>query len=230
MKLYHGSYTKIKEIDFSKCERYRDFGRGFYVTKFRHHAEEWAKKIGGKYGNDGFVTEFDFYETFFDAERHYKVLRFDRYSDQWLDFVIMNRDKLYKEQRHDYDFIEGPVANDKIQYRLRQFLRGRIPREIFLKELSYHEQTHQICFCTIKSLQTLELVENESVWKIEEISEPLLEKLMLDFQIDEVQAADLFYNSKTFIQLEDETTGLYLKPWQEIYTVLQTEELKHQII
>jgi len=138
----------------------------------------------------------------------------------------MNRDKSYKEQRHDYDLIEGPVANDKIQYRLRQFLRGRIPREIFLKELSYHQKTHQICFCTMKSLQTLEHVENEHVWNIEEIGEPLLEKLMLDFQIDEVHAADFFYNSKTFIQLEDETTGLYLKPWQEIYEILKTEEQK----
>jgi len=225
MKLYHGSYTKIKEIDLAKCERYRDFGQGFYVTKFHKHAEDWAKKIGGKHGNNGFVTEFDFYETFFDAERHYKVLRFDGYSDQWLDFVIMNRDESYKEQRHDYDFIEGPVANDKIQHRLRQFLRGRIPREIFLKELSYHEQTHQICFCTVKSLQTLQLVENESVWNIEEIGEPLLEKLMLDNQIDEAQAVDLFYNSKTFTQLEDETTGLYLKPWQEIYEILKKEKL-----
>jgi len=138
----------------------------------------------------------------------------------------MNRDESYKEQRHDYDFIEGPVADDKIQHRLRQFLRGRIPREIFLKELSYHEQTHQICFCTVKSLQTLKLVENETVCNIEEIGEHLLEKLMLDFQIDAVEAADLFYKSKTFLQLEDETTELYLKPWQEIYEMLKIEGLK----
>jgi hypothetical protein len=75
-------------------------------------------------------------------------------------------------------------------------------------------------------LQTLELVANEPVWNIEEIGEPLLEKLMLDFQIDEVQAADLFYNSKTFAHLEDETTEFYLKPWQEIYEMLKTEETK----
>ena len=164
-----------------------------------------------------------FYETFFDTERNYNVLRFDRYCDQWLDFVIMNRDESYKEQRHDYDIIEGPVANDKIQYRLKQFLRGRIPRDIFLKKLSHHEKTHQICFCTLKSLQTLELVENESVWNIEEIGESLLEKLMFDNQIDVEQAADLFYNSKTFIQLEDETTQLYKKSWQEIYEMLKIE-------
>jgi hypothetical protein len=223
MKLYHGSYTKIREIDLSKCARYRDFGQGFYVTKFRCHAEEWAKKIGGKHGNDGFVTEFEFYETFFDAERHYKVLRFDGYSEQWLDFVIMNRDESYKEQRHDYDFIEGPVANDKIQHRLRQFLRGRIPRDIFLKELSHHEQTHQICFCTIKSLQTLKLVEDETLWNIEEIGEPLLEQFILDFNIGDETAADKFYSSKTFARLADESTEFYKKSWQEIYEMLKQE-------
>jgi hypothetical protein len=35
MKVYHGSYIKIERIDYAKCRLYRDFGRGFYVTKFR---------------------------------------------------------------------------------------------------------------------------------------------------------------------------------------------------
>ena len=65
MRLYHGSYTKIKEIDLSKCARYRDFGRGFYVTKFQSHAEDWAKKIGEKHGNKGIVTEFNFLRNIF---------------------------------------------------------------------------------------------------------------------------------------------------------------------
>ena len=43
MKLYHGSHTKIREIDLSKGERYRDFRQGFYVTKFRCHTESQAK-------------------------------------------------------------------------------------------------------------------------------------------------------------------------------------------
>jgi hypothetical protein len=38
MKVYHGSYTVIHEIDLSKGELQRDFGRGFYVTKFREQA------------------------------------------------------------------------------------------------------------------------------------------------------------------------------------------------
>jgi hypothetical protein len=99
MKLYHGGYATIKEIDLSKGKRFSDFGRGFYVTKYLHHAEDWAKKIGKRHGNDGFVTEFDFYETYFESH-HYNVLRFDGYSDEWLDFVVMNRDTLHKEPRH----------------------------------------------------------------------------------------------------------------------------------
>jgi hypothetical protein len=46
---------------------------------------------------------------------------------------------------------------------------------------------------------------------------------MLDNQIDEIKAADLFYNSDTFAQLEDENSKLNLKPWQEIYEMLKKE-------
>jgi hypothetical protein len=139
----------------------------------------------------------------------------------------MNRDESHKEARHEYDFVEGPVADDKIQYRLDMFLRGRISRDVFLEQLSHHEPTHQICFCTVKSLQTITLSENEPVWNIEDISESLLEKLMLDNQIDEIKAADLFYNSDTFAQLEDENSKLNLSPWQEIYEMLKKELKTH---
>jgi len=35
MRVYHGSYTPIQEIDLSKCEIGKDFGQGFYVTKIK---------------------------------------------------------------------------------------------------------------------------------------------------------------------------------------------------
>jgi len=46
---------------------------------------------------------------------------------------------------------------------------------------------------------------------------------MLDLNIDEEKATDLFYNSGTFGKLADESTGLYKKPWQEIYEILKIE-------
>lgn len=45
MKVYHGSYIPIDHIDLSKCEKRRDFGRGFYVTNILEQAEFWAKRI-----------------------------------------------------------------------------------------------------------------------------------------------------------------------------------------
>ncbi|MDR3261559.1 MAG: hypothetical protein LBT78_06955 [Tannerella sp.] len=66
-------------------------------------------------------------------------------------------------------------------------------------------------------------MKNEPVWDIEEIGEYLLEALMLDSQIDEVKAADLFYSSETFAQLEDENTKLHEQPWPEIYEMLKQE-------
>ncbi|GHV33897.1 hypothetical protein FACS1894178_0340 [Bacteroidia bacterium] len=63
MKVYHGSYIEIREINLEKCLPQKDFGRGFYVTKFLNHAKNWAKVIGKKHKTDGVVTEFEYNET-----------------------------------------------------------------------------------------------------------------------------------------------------------------------
>jgi hypothetical protein len=57
MQVFHGSYTEIESVDLSKCQANKDFGKGFYVTKFRKQAEEWAEIIGKVNGAAGVVTE-----------------------------------------------------------------------------------------------------------------------------------------------------------------------------
>jgi hypothetical protein len=228
MKVYHGSYMEIVDIDLSKCERHKDFGQGFYVTKCRKHAEDWAAKMGSKYDTQGIVTEFEFYESAFTNEK-YKVLRFDNYSDEWLEFVVMNRDRSTNDKRHTYDIVEGPIADDKVQNYLKNYLRGKISKEGFLNKLKYHEETHQICFCSLVSLQTLDRTDDTSVWEIEHIGESIVEALMLDRNIDEIAAADLFYTSDIFAQLADSNTSFYQKPWTEIYQLLQQELIDNGI-
>jgi hypothetical protein len=226
MKVYHGSYTKINKIDLSKCENRRDFGKGFYVTKYRKQAEEWAAKIGQRHYSEGVVTEFTFFESAF-TEWHYRVLRFEGYNDAWLDFVVLNRNPESAIPAHNYDIVEGPVADDKIQRRLSDFLNGEITREQFLGELWHKkEPSHQICFCTARALMMLKNTEKAGIESdISRISEPLVEQLIIDNQIDETQATDLFYNSKTFEKLANESTLFYKKTWQDIYILLK-EELK----
>ena len=64
---------------------------------------------------------------------------------------------------------------------------------------------------------------NDTIFDIEGIGEKIIEKLMLDKEIDEVLATDLFFNSTTFIELETEATQLHKLSWQEIYEILKLE-------
>jgi hypothetical protein len=222
MKVYHGGYIKVDKIDLSKCKPNKDFGKGFYVTKFRNHAEDWAKVIGKKYGTTGFVSEFEFSENDF-TKSICKMKHFDTYNEEWLDFVVANRDKNSKTPVHDYDIVTGPVANDKVQNTLRLYLKEKISKEKFLKMLIHHEETHQICFCTLNSLQTIDRIDDTPTYDIVMISEPIIEKLMRDFNFDEAKAINLFFESGTCNKLSDAETKLYEKNWTEIYSLLLNE-------
>jgi len=222
MKVYHGSYTKVEKIDLSQCRPHRDFGRGFYVTKFLHHAEKWALNVSRRRQAQGVVSEFEYHENAF-TQHICKIKHFEGYNEEWLDFVVMNRNEDNPEPAHDYDIIEGPVADDKVQNRIDEYLTGKISKANFLKELKYHEETHQICFCTLNSLQTLSYTNGTSRRGITDITEPLLEALMTHRNINEVEATDLFFSSNTFAMLSDTSTNLHEKSWQEIYEMLKAE-------
>ena len=222
MRVFHGSYTEIDRIDLSKCQPNKDFGRGFYVTKLRKQAEIWAGIIGSINDTEGVVTEFIFYERAF-ADEKYKTLRFADYNEAWLDFVIQNRNRASSEQKHDYDIIEGPIADDRISRRIDDYLDGMVLKQKFLEELKHNEDNHQICFCTLNSLQMLEKTDTQSSRQITDISEPVIENLMLELHIDEEKAADMFYNSNVFLKLSDKSTKLYEKTWHEIYELLKQE-------
>ena len=222
MWVYHGGVAEIFEIDLSKSQSNKDFGAGFYVTKFRNHAEKWAINISRRHDKKPFVTEFTFYERGFEEGR-YKTLRFEDYCEDWLDFVVLNRDPAFTTNRHDYDLVEGPIADDKVQNRIGEFLDGLITKKDFLTELTYHEKTHQICFCTLNSLQLIKKTDMQYASLVVRISESVIEKLTADFQGNEKKAADLYYKSKIFSSLSDKENELYNKSWQEIYTLLKNE-------
>jgi len=221
MLVYHGGSAPIIEIDLQKCRPYTDFGRGFYVTKFKVHAENWAKRFK-KQNKDGFVTAFNYIESQF-TDYISKKKKFDGYTNEWLDFIVNNRNEEAVEQTHGYDIVEGPVANDKIQNRLHNYLRGEITKEAFLKELEYHEETHQICFCTLASFQALKRIENDLTVFVEKISEDILNNLVNEKGIDANTASDLFYSSKIFLAIADSSGNSYKQNWQDVYKILRDE-------
>jgi hypothetical protein len=222
MIVYHGSYIEIKQIDLSKCEPHRDFGQGFYVTKIRQHAENWARRKS-RFKHNGFVTEYEFYYSEL-VTRKCKIKQFETYNEEWLDFVVLNRNDRNPIPSHDYDIVEGPVADDKVQNRIEDYLSGEITKPDFMEELKWHKETHQICFCTVASLQFLKQSDNgKVVSKFLHIGEPIVEKLVTDFDLDEKDAVDKFFSSNTFSKLADTSNKLYEKNWTEIYNLLLCE-------
>jgi len=90
MLVYHGGYTLINEIDLEKCRPYTDFGKGFYVTKYKNHAENWAKKSGQHYNTDGCVTVFNYTDSSF-VDHICKKKYFNGYTEEWLDFIVNDK-------------------------------------------------------------------------------------------------------------------------------------------
>jgi hypothetical protein len=86
MKAYHGSYVEVRTIDLSLGRPNRDFGRGFYVTKIREEAEAWADRKGEDNHTQGIVSEFSFDEYIWE-DTELNLLRFESYTENWLDFV-----------------------------------------------------------------------------------------------------------------------------------------------
>jgi hypothetical protein len=223
MKVYHGSFTEIKKIDLSKGELLRDFGRGFYVTKFREQAEYWALRKGKQKQQEACITEFTFLESAFDTN-YLKTLQFDDYSVEWLDFVILNRKNDTRDNMHNYDIVEGPIADDAIATRIDFYLSGGIAKAEFIDELRFkHKPSHQIAFCSAKSLLMLhKSLTNEDLKEIT-IDDAIIQSLVSDYSMSEEKAIDVYFQSNTYRKLIDENSTLCTKDWTEIYQLLKTE-------
>jgi hypothetical protein len=208
-------------IDLEKSRHGRDFGRGFYVTSLLEQAKTMAERVARWKRTIPVVTEFELDEFIF-IDRDLKILRFDDYSDAWLDFVVFNRKNNVEQQAHDYDIVEGPVADDRITTRVDDYMDGIITREQFLNDLVY-KPSHQICFCTVQSLQALSLAKSRIDSNMYHIDDKIVQALMTNYGMTELEATDLYCSSATYARLSDESTALYQKTWQEIYEMLKSE-------
>ena len=79
------------------------------------------------------------------------------------------------------------------------------------------------CFCTMKSLLTLNFTDENSFSKLTHLTENILKSLMINMELSELQASKLFYNSKTFTELLKECNGKVEEPWEVILKKLENE-------
>jgi len=156
MILYHGSFLEIANPDLIHSRSNVDFGRGFYVTPLYAQAAKWCEKFKRR-GKDGMISQYEYDEK---REAELKILKFDSYSEDWLDFVLNCR---RGKDMTDYDLVVGGVANDKVFNTVELFFDGLIDKTEAITRLKYEKPNLQICFRTEKALSLLHFEGSEIV-------------------------------------------------------------------
>lgn len=156
MILYHGSYLEIAEPDLKHSRANVDFGLGFYTTPLHEQAEKWCGKFKRR-GREGIISRYAFDESRYDT---LKVLKFDSYSEEWLDFILNCR---RGKDTTDYDIVIGGVANDKVFNTVELFFDELIDKAEAINRLRYEKPNLQVCFRSEKALKCLYFEGSEKV-------------------------------------------------------------------
>lgn len=139
--LYHGNNVEVPFPRILQNGFYKDFGYGFYCTILEKQAKRWAMTKKGE-------SIINLYE--YTPHHNLNILKFNEMSEEWLDFIVSCRRGI----EHDYDIVEGPMADDQIWNFIEGFIEGNISREAFWELVKFNYPTHQIAFTTPKSLKT----------------------------------------------------------------------------
>ena len=140
--IYHGSNVEVPFPRILQNGFYNDFGYGFYCTLFEKQAKRWAMTKKG----ESIVNLYEYIPN-----DNLNILKFEKMCEEWLDFIVNCRNGI----EHNYDIVEGPMADDQIWNFIEGFLEGNISRKAFWELVKFNYPTHQICFNTEKSLKTL---------------------------------------------------------------------------
>ena len=97
----------------------------------------------------GIVTSYEFDEC---EIQNLKILKFDSYSEEWLDFILNCR---REKDSSDYDIVMGGVANDKVFNTVELYFDHLIDKKEAINRLKYEKPNMQICFRTMPALETL---------------------------------------------------------------------------
>lgn len=137
---------KVRNPEVRKTRYAKDFSWRFYCTSNYEQAARWSKKGRSR----GIVNVFEYTES-----PMLNIKKFPEMSDEWLDFIAICR----SGKHHDYDIVEGPMADDTIWNYVNDFLSGDISREAFWALAKFKHPTHQISFHTEVALKCLSFKE-----------------------------------------------------------------------
>lgn len=117
---------------------------------FPEQAKRWATRFTGI----GILNEYKYIPN-----ENMNIKKFETMTEEWLDFIVACR----TGNSHEYDIVEGPMADDTIFNYVQNYVDGKISREAFWSLAKFKHPTHQISFHTDKALSTLHFLKGSEV-------------------------------------------------------------------
>ncbi|WP_301755089.1 DUF3990 domain-containing protein, partial [uncultured Muribaculum sp.] len=101
--------------------------------------------------------EFDEDET---IKNGLNIKIFPEYSEEWAEFVVMNRKNNSDVQAHPYDIVIGPIADDTVGVQIRRFIMGYLSASALVEELKFRgDHAVQYFFGSPKAVEHLKRIE-----------------------------------------------------------------------
>jgi len=156
MELYHGTTQIIYEIDLTRGRHRTDFGQGFYLGSNLDVAQRWAKSRAAFSGKP-FVMKYTLDDNIFSDEKA-NPLVFDEPTLEWLNFVRDNRRKGKPDNRfrHTHGIVRGSIANDKVNFVVEDYLKGKITAEVAIARVKALPNVQQVSLHTPYALTYLD--------------------------------------------------------------------------
>ena len=159
IRLYHGSTVAVRKPSLRPGRPNADFGKGFYTTSNLEQAVRWAHiKQDREESERAVVSIYEFDESLLDSQ-DLEIRRFTGADEAWLYFVTDCR----KSRPHEYDLVQGPVANDKVFTTVSLFESGVLSAEAAILQLKAYKTYDQLSFHTNRVIKNLKFVESIEV-------------------------------------------------------------------
>ena len=184
IRLYHGSTVAVRKPSLRPGRPNADFGKGFYTTSNLEQAIRWAHiKKEREEAQHAIVSVYEFDESLL-KNPDLNIRLFNGADEPWLYFVTDCRKAASKREqnnasitsaerqqarpkvksrRHDYDLVQGPVANDKVFTTVNLFESGVLSAEAAILQLKAYKTYDQLSFHTMRVINSLHFVESFEV-------------------------------------------------------------------
>lgn len=138
----------------NKSKPNKDFGRGFYLSADYDQAMAMAQtKVDQLEFGSPIVLSFEIDESDMNS---LNICRYSEYSEEWAEFILLNRRNDSPLPVHNYDIVFGPIANDRVGVQLWKYETQSIDLPTLVRNLQHMKGvTFQYFFGTERAIKLL---------------------------------------------------------------------------